>query len=82
MALAPMADELPTTEERTVRVTVRRKSGAIMEAVRRLDQAGVEADDVVVRRPTLDDVFLSLTGHDTGSGADEPDNAEPEEVAA
>ena len=34
-----------------------------MEAARRLQAAGVGADDVAVRRPTLDDVFLSLTGH-------------------
>jgi ABC-2 type transport system ATP-binding protein len=31
--------------------------------VRCLDDAGVEVLDVVVRRPTLDDVFLQLTGH-------------------
>ena len=36
---------------------------AVAEAVRRLDDAGVEIDDVAVRRPTLDDVFMELTGH-------------------
>ena len=36
----------------------RSASGAIMEAARRLDRAGVGVDDIVVRRPTLDDVFL------------------------
>ena len=34
-----------------------------MDAARRLSRAGVGADDIVVRRPTLDDVFLTLTGH-------------------
>jgi ABC-2 type transport system ATP-binding protein len=34
----------------------------IAEAVRRLDEVGVGIDDIVVRRPTLDDVFLTLTG--------------------
>jgi ABC-2 type transport system ATP-binding protein len=36
---------------------------AVAEAVRRLDEAGVGIDDVAVRRPTLDDVFMTLTGH-------------------
>jgi ABC-2 type transport system ATP-binding protein len=35
----------------------------VAEAVRALDDAGVEIDDVAIRRPTLDDVFLELTGH-------------------
>jgi ABC-2 type transport system ATP-binding protein len=81
-ALAPMSEDEPTIDEETVRVTVKRRSGTIMEAVRRLDAAGVVADDVAVRRPTLDDVFLALTGHDTGQAADEPADAGPEEVAA
>jgi ABC-2 type transport system ATP-binding protein len=36
---------------------------AVAEAVRRLDEAGVDIDDVAIRRPTLDDVFMELTGH-------------------
>jgi ABC-2 type transport system ATP-binding protein len=62
-ALAPLAAEPPTTEEDTVHVTVRRRNGTIVEAVRRLDEAGVDVDDLALRRPTLDDVFLTLTGH-------------------
>ena len=46
-----------------VRVPVRERSGAIAEAVRRLDAAGVGIDDIALRRPTLDDVFIALTGH-------------------
>jgi ABC-2 type transport system ATP-binding protein len=34
----------------------------VVQAVRRLDAAEVAADDVALRRPTLDDVFLTLTG--------------------
>ena len=52
------------------------RDGAIMEAARRLDRAGVGVQDIAVRRPTLDDVFLSLTGH----AAETED--EHEEVAA
>ncbi|CAN5215829.1 daunorubicin resistance protein DrrA family ABC transporter ATP-binding protein [soil metagenome] len=61
-ALAPMADEQPLIEADKVTVGVRRRSGVIVEAVRRLDEAGVEVDDITLRRPTLDDVFLALTG--------------------
>ena len=35
----------------------------LTEAVRRLDDQGIKLADVGLRRPTLDDVFLSLTGH-------------------
>jgi ABC-2 type transport system ATP-binding protein len=62
-ALAPMSDESPATEDGVVKLTVRQRSGAIMEAVRRLDAAGLAVDDIGLRRPTLDDVFLTLTGH-------------------
>ena len=35
----------------------------LTEAVRRLDAEGIKLADVALRRPTLDDVFLALTGH-------------------
>jgi ABC-2 type transport system ATP-binding protein len=40
------------------------------EAVRRLDSAGLELTDLSLRRPTLDDVFLTLTGHAAEGGGD------------
>ena len=70
-ALAPLAAEPPTAEEDTVHVTVRRRNGTIVEAVRRLDEAGVDVDDLALRRPTLDDVFLTLTGHAAEEARDE-----------
>jgi ABC-2 type transport system ATP-binding protein len=36
------------------------------EIVRDLDAAGVQLDDLSIRHPSLDDVFLTLTGHATG----------------
>ena len=33
-----------------------------MDVVRSLGDAGIALDDIALRRPTLDDVFLSLTG--------------------
>jgi ABC-2 type transport system ATP-binding protein len=76
-ALAEMADERPVCEDGAVRVLVGKRSGVIAEAVRRLDGVGI--DDITIRRPTLDDVFLALTGH---AAEEEPAVETPEEVAA
>ncbi len=62
-ALARMSEEEPAVSGALVRVGVKRRSGAIIEAVRHLDEAEVRVDDIALRRPTLDDVFLALTGH-------------------
>jgi len=74
-ALAPMGDEPPRTVGDTVRVSVARRDGLIVDAVRRLDEAGVEVDDITLRRPTLDDVFLALTGHVAEIADDEEEEA-------
>ena len=42
----------------------------VPSVIRALDDAGVDVLDVVVRRPSLDDVFLALTGH-AASGEEE-----------
>ncbi len=54
-----------TVEEHARRVTVPARSGAqrLVGVVRELDDAMIAIDDIGLRRPTLDDVFLSLTGH-------------------
>jgi ABC-2 type transport system ATP-binding protein len=74
-ALAPMSDELPAADDDTVKLAIRGRSGAIVEAVRRLDEAGVAVEDLGLRRPTLDDVFLSLTGHAAETGDDDEEEA-------
>ena len=82
-ALAPMSEEAPVVEGEKVRVRVDRETGTIMEAARRLDAAGIDADDVAVRRPTLDDVFLTLTGRELSQEESEGEaGADREEVAA
>ena len=43
------------------------------DAVGRLVNAGVGVEDISLRRPTLDDVFLALTGHAAAPGEDEFD---------
>ena len=62
-AVAAIASERPFIENGSVRVPVAQRRGTIADAVRRLDDAGIAIDDIAVRTPTLDDVFLNLTGH-------------------
>jgi hypothetical protein len=63
-----------------VRVPARDGTRTLLIAVRALDAAGVAATDVALHEPTLDDVFLALTGH-AAEGA-EPDPAGPDPVPA
>ena len=49
----------------TVEVTVGDAGPAVLAAVRKLDGAGIEPLALSVREPSLDDVFLSLTGRPT-----------------
>jgi ABC-2 type transport system ATP-binding protein len=62
-ALASIASDRPFVEDGSVRVPVAERRGTIADAVRRLDDAGIAIDDISVSSPTLDDVFLTLTGH-------------------
>ena len=75
--LAEISAERPSAEERLVRAVIRPRSGVIAEAVRGLDDAGVGIEDIALRRPTLDDVFMALTGH----SAEEQAEAEAREEA-
>jgi ABC-2 type transport system ATP-binding protein len=54
-----------TVDEHTRRVTVPAHGGAqrLAQVLRDLDDANIVIDDIGLRRPTLDDVFLALTGH-------------------
>ena len=79
-ALAPLAEERPKCEHGILVMPLDKARGDIAEAVRRLDEAQVGIADIAVRRPTLDDVFFSLTGHAAEPAADE--NAEEREEAA
>ena len=64
-ALQAIADGEVQVDPRTATVTVPVRGGSrsLMDAVRLLDASAVDVADISLRRPTLDDVFLSLTGH-------------------
>ncbi|MEU9295686.1 ATP-binding cassette domain-containing protein [Streptomyces sp. NPDC048266] len=66
-----------SVEDHTRKLTVPVTGGAklLAEVIRDLDAVGVEIDDIGLRRPTLDDVFISLTGHAAERDAEE--NGEP-----
>ncbi|MBP0460881.1 ATP-binding cassette domain-containing protein [Streptomyces montanisoli] len=58
-------DAAVTVSEHTRKLTIPVTGGAklLAEVIRELDARGIEIDDIGLRRPTLDDVFISLTGH-------------------
>jgi ABC-2 type transport system ATP-binding protein len=77
-ALAEMCLDRASAEGPIVYAPVRPRPGVIPEAVRTLDAAGIELDDISLHRPTLDDVFIALTGH----AAEEEVPEEEREAAA
>jgi ABC-2 type transport system ATP-binding protein len=73
-ALHGVTSDEPVARGELVMAAVSRRDGTMVEALRRLDEAGVEVADLTLRRPTLDDVFLTLTGR----AAEETAEEEPE----
>jgi ABC-2 type transport system ATP-binding protein len=65
-ALGIADSEASSLEEHTRRITVPAPGGssALVEVIRTLDAAEIRIADIGLRRPTLDDVFLTLTGHE------------------
>ncbi|WP_318307515.1 ATP-binding cassette domain-containing protein [Amycolatopsis solani] len=70
-ALARLASGEPQAEAFRLTVPVTHGAKALTEALALLAADGVDVRDVGVRRPTLDDVFLSLTGHEVAETAKE-----------
>jgi len=79
-ALAEMCLDRATADGLLVHAPVRPRHGVIPEAVRKLDEAGVEIDDIALHRPTLDDVFIALTGH--AAVEEVPEDEQEREAAA
>ncbi|MDD2818420.1 MAG: ATP-binding cassette domain-containing protein [Candidatus Nanopelagicales bacterium] len=67
-AIRSVSSGEPLVEELKISAPVSGGSTVLVNAIRALDVQGVEVGDILLRRPTLDDVFLSVTGH----GAEEP----------
>jgi ABC-2 type transport system ATP-binding protein len=78
-ALRGVGGQDPTEDRGRGRIVLPAPDGAgtLTRALRRLGGADVTLEDVALRRPTLDEVFLALTGHQaatpTGNGLDLPD---------
>jgi ABC-2 type transport system ATP-binding protein len=65
-AIARIGESAPHVDKETGVINVGvggRGSDALIEAVRSLDGAGVQTQGLALRRPSLDDVFMALTGH-------------------
>jgi ABC-2 type transport system ATP-binding protein len=64
-------------DEHTRELMVHTEGGAraLVQVVRELDEAGIQIDDIGLSRPTLDDVFVALTGHAAEGAASGPGDA-------
>jgi ABC-2 type transport system ATP-binding protein len=70
----PSIDE----EQRLIRVPVGSEGPRVLlETVRRLDDTDLAIEDIALHKPTLDDVFLSLTGHAAEMALEESEQPEP-----
>ena len=67
----------PANEQRTVSVAAPEEAADLARVAAAVDQAQIEVDEIALRRPTLDDAFLALTGH-----ASHSQSTPAEEVAA
>jgi ABC-2 type transport system ATP-binding protein len=79
-AIAGLGSGAPQVVSETGEVSLPVAEGAsiLVEVVRRLDAAGVGISDLALRRPTLDDVFLALTGHAAEQASEDgPDTPAP-----
>jgi ABC-2 type transport system ATP-binding protein len=64
VALLPLTGVSVDADRRLLSAPVTDRMEALSGVVRALKEAGIEAEDVALRRPTLDEVFLHLTGDD------------------
>ena len=67
-------------EDRTVTAPISGGAQTLTEVLRSLDSEGVKLTDVGLRKPTLDDVFLSLTGHMAEEGSEETADNEQNQI--
>jgi ABC-2 type transport system ATP-binding protein len=70
--LAAILDGTPDNESVTVEADPDDPTATLLDAVRGADRAGIALGDVALRRPTLDEVFLALTGEHAADGGAAP----------
>ena len=63
VAIRSVSTGAPLISDSHISAPVTGGSTVLVDAIRALDAQGIEVDDLALRRPTLDDVFLALTGH-------------------
>ena len=80
--LGSFADGEVTVDQqnRSLTAPVSGGSGVLVEVLRQLDTRSVKVLDVALRRPTLDDVFLTLTGHGAEDVVESAKDPKPEEL--
>jgi ABC-2 type transport system ATP-binding protein len=69
--LAPLSDKPPVVDHEVVELTVENGPAVGAEALRSLDSARIPVAGLALREPSLDDVFLSLTGHKSEAESEE-----------
>jgi daunorubicin resistance ABC transporter ATP-binding subunit len=72
----------PLEQLRTISVAAPHETADLEQVAGAVRAAGIPVDEIALRRPTLDDAFLALTGHPAHSEPAAPDGADREEVAA
>lgn len=78
LARFAVSEQQTDSRARSLITPVEGGAGVLTEALRELDRAQVAVRDVGLRRPTLDDVFLTLTGHATEEQATGEQEAAPQ----
>jgi daunorubicin resistance ABC transporter ATP-binding subunit len=71
----------PLGEQRTISVAAPDEVGDLSRVASAVEEAGIEVDEIALRRPTLDDAFLGLTGH-TAEASEPSEPSEHREVMA
>jgi ABC-2 type transport system ATP-binding protein len=62
-------------EQRTISIPAPDEAGDLARVAGIVNASGIAVDEIALRRPTLDDAFLALTGHPAGAAEPEPEEA-------
>jgi ABC-2 type transport system ATP-binding protein len=62
-------------EQRTISIPAPDEAGDLARVAGIVNASGIAVDEIALRRPTLDDAFLALTGHPAGAAGPEPEEA-------